>query len=70
MLQEANGLCEESNIGLNPSHVSTSAFVSCKRFVCRVYDSKTSIEGFNVLRNRMFTKATLQVISCHLQRIP
>ena len=57
MLQEANGLCEESNIGLNPSHVSNSAFVSCKRFVCRVYDSKTSIKDLNVLRYRMFTKS-------------
>ena len=43
VLQEVNSLCEESNIGLNPSHVSNSAFVSCKRFVCRVYDSKTFI---------------------------
>ena len=58
VIQEAaNGLSEESNIGLNPSHVSTSAFVSCKRFVCRVYDSKTSIEGLNVLRYRMFTES-------------
>ena len=52
VLQEA-----ESNIGLNPSHVSNSAFVSCKRFVCRVYDSKTFIEDLNVLRYRMFTKS-------------
>ena len=29
MLQEANGICEKSNIGLNPSHMSNSAFVSC-----------------------------------------
>ena len=57
MLQEANGLCEESNIGLNPSHVSNSSFVPCKRFVFRVYDSKTSIEDLNVFRNRMFTKS-------------
>ena len=27
VLQEANDLCEESSIGLNPSHVSNSAFV-------------------------------------------
>ena len=37
--------------------MSTSAFVSRKRFVCRVYDSKTSIEGLNVLRYRVFTKS-------------
>ena len=30
MLQEANGICEKSNIGLNPSHVSNSAFVYVK----------------------------------------
>ena len=54
MLQEANGICEKSNIGLNPSHVSNSAFVSCKRFVCGVHDSKTSIEDLNVLRYPMF----------------
>ena len=50
-------LCEESNIGLNPSHMSNSAFVLCKTFVCRVYDSKTSIEDLNVLRYGMFTKS-------------
>ena len=54
MLQEANGIFEKSNIGLNPSHVSNSAFVSCKRFVGRVYDSKTSTEDLNVLRYPMF----------------
>ena len=54
MLQEANGICEESNIGLNPSQVPNSAFVSCKRFVCRVYDSKTSTEDLNVLRYSIF----------------
>ena len=57
VLQEANGLCEESNISLNLSHVSNYAFVSCKRFVCRVYDSKTSTEDLNVLRYSMFTKS-------------
>ena len=54
MLQEANGICEKSNIGSDKSHVSNSAFVSGKRFVCRVYDSKTSIEDLNVLRYPMF----------------
>ena len=57
VLQEANDLCEESNIVLNSSHMSNSAFVSCKRFVCRVHDSKTSLEDLNVLRYRMFTKS-------------
>ena len=57
VLQEANDLCEESNIGLNLSHVSNAAFVSCKRFVCRVYDSKTSTEDLNVLRYHMLTKS-------------
>ena len=50
MLQEANGICEESNIGLNPSHVSNSAFVSCKRFVseCMIVKHPLKISMFEI----------------------
>ena len=53
MLQEANGICEKSNIGLNPSHVSNSAFVYVKDLFVECMIVKHPLK-INVLRYPMF----------------